>query len=152
MHARICNWPSTCWNKSSKVSPLLGKQIKSLLKSFSFQSDSGGPLVYNSVLHGIVSWGKNCADGEHPGVYTSVAYFRHFVDQFDLLDMWATSGSATRITNFSLFQFVLYIRLVSFNHARAYRVVSRPLNAIIASNKTKITLDAYLFIGTDRVE
>jgi trypsin len=43
--------------------------------------DFGGPLVVGGQLAGIASWGIGCADGQHPGVYTSVAKIRSFVTQ-----------------------------------------------------------------------
>uniref|UniRef100_A0A8C6X2T9 Complement factor I n=1 Tax=Naja naja TaxID=35670 RepID=A0A8C6X2T9_NAJNA len=44
------------------------------------KGDSGGPLVCfdrNNVgyLWGIVSWGENCGERGHPGVYTKVAHY-----------------------------------------------------------------------------
>ena len=46
----------------------------------SCQGDSGGPLVCLSpsghwVLHGVTSWGFDCAQEKHPGVYARVARF-----------------------------------------------------------------------------
>ncbi|EFX77151.1 trypsin [Daphnia pulex] len=47
------------------------------------QGDSGGPLFSGSgetaVQHGIVSWGKSCAEPQWPGVYTQVSYFVEWI-------------------------------------------------------------------------
>ncbi|CAH2009728.1 unnamed protein product [Acanthoscelides obtectus] len=42
--------------------------------------DSGGPLEYNGTLVGIVSWGRGCGIKNMPGVYTSVARLRPWID------------------------------------------------------------------------
>ncbi|XP_058984785.1 trypsin eta-like [Musca domestica] len=44
------------------------------------QNDSGGPLISNDTLIGIVSWGTGCARPEYPGVYANVAYFRSWIE------------------------------------------------------------------------
>ncbi|KAK9307028.1 hypothetical protein QLX08_002480 [Tetragonisca angustula] len=43
--------------------------------------DSGGPLVYNKVQIGIVSWGwyGSCAKPQYPGVYTRVSAIRQWI-------------------------------------------------------------------------
>lgn len=47
------------------------------------QGDSGGPLVCPSgdVWHlvGVVSWGRGCAEPNHPGVYAKVAEFLDWI-------------------------------------------------------------------------
>lgn len=35
--------------------------------------DSGGPMVVNKVLFGVVSFGNGCGDPVYPGVYTSIS-------------------------------------------------------------------------------
>ncbi|XP_058128376.1 chymotrypsin-2-like [Anopheles ziemanni] len=37
--------------------------------------DSGGPMVYNGGLHGVVSWGPRPCGTARPNVYARVAYF-----------------------------------------------------------------------------
>ncbi|KAL7982036.1 hypothetical protein Chor_001093 [Crotalus horridus] len=50
------------------------------------KGDSGGPLVcfdHNNVgyLWGVVSWGENCGEKGHPGVYTKVALYFDWIAQ-----------------------------------------------------------------------
>lgn len=44
------------------------------------QYDSGGPLVSNKILLGIVSWAIGCARPEYPEVYANVAYFKTWIE------------------------------------------------------------------------
>ncbi|KAH8258936.1 hypothetical protein KR038_009458, partial [Drosophila bunnanda] len=41
--------------------------------------DSGGPMVCQSELAGVVSWGISCAQPRLPGVYTQVAYYYDWI-------------------------------------------------------------------------
>ncbi|KAH8379702.1 hypothetical protein KR009_006658, partial [Drosophila setifemur] len=41
--------------------------------------DSGGPLVYENQVCGIVSFGIGCASKTFPGIYTDVAYIKPFI-------------------------------------------------------------------------
>ncbi|KAH8258631.1 hypothetical protein KR038_002655 [Drosophila bunnanda] len=43
--------------------------------------DSGGPLVYDKEICGIVSFGIGCADKKYPGVYTNVTYMKPFIEK-----------------------------------------------------------------------
>ncbi|KAF2883136.1 hypothetical protein ILUMI_23030 [Ignelater luminosus] len=36
--------------------------------------DTGGPLVINGMLVGVVSWGIGCAERNQPGVYTKISH------------------------------------------------------------------------------
>ncbi|KRT83696.1 Trypsin, partial [Oryctes borbonicus] len=45
------------------------------------QDDSGGPLVVDGVLVGIVSWGIGCAEPEYLGVYSSVPALRSYISE-----------------------------------------------------------------------
>nr|NP_610874.1 Ser8 [Drosophila melanogaster]AAF58377.1 Ser8 [Drosophila melanogaster]AAY55696.1 IP02554p [Drosophila melanogaster] len=45
------------------------------------QGDSGGPLVSGGQLVGVVSWGRDCAVANYPGVYANIAELRDWVLQ-----------------------------------------------------------------------
>lgn len=53
--------------------------IHSGIEIFFFQGDSGGGLICNNQLAGIVSFGMGCASKLYPGVYTDVSQYRDFI-------------------------------------------------------------------------
>ncbi|KAH8418310.1 hypothetical protein KR222_009571 [Zaprionus bogoriensis] len=92
-----------CRRAYSKVLPITQRMLCAARDGQdSCQGDSGGPLVGYTAgstqgkLYGIVSWGLGCAKPEFPGVYTSVAAFRNWIDAQvgawgwnQLLDGWS---------------------------------------------------------------
>lgn len=47
---------------------------------FLFQGDSGGPVVVNGTVVGLVSWSEGCARPGIPGVHANVAAFRSYIN------------------------------------------------------------------------
>nr|XP_049698918.1 trypsin, alkaline C-like [Helicoverpa armigera] len=43
------------------------------------KGDSGGPLIYNGVVVGIVSFGVSCQNPDFPGVYTKVSHYNDWI-------------------------------------------------------------------------
>ncbi|XP_034475772.1 trypsin beta [Drosophila innubila] len=79
--------PGICRRAYTKVLPITQRMLCAASDGHdSCQGDSGGPLVgyqpgsTQGKLYGIVSWGLGCAKREYPGVYTSVASFRTWID------------------------------------------------------------------------
>lgn len=46
------------------------------------QEDSGGPLVINGTLIGLVSWRRRCAIPDYPSVYTNIPELRDYITEF----------------------------------------------------------------------
>uniref|UniRef100_A0A2K6BNH6 Kallikrein related peptidase 10 n=1 Tax=Macaca nemestrina TaxID=9545 RepID=A0A2K6BNH6_MACNE len=46
------------------------------------QSDSGGPLVCDETLQGILSWGVYpCGSAQHPAVYTQICKYMSWINK-----------------------------------------------------------------------
>lgn len=41
--------------------------------------DSGGPLIFNGFIIGLVSFGYACGHNYYPGVYTKVSHFSDWI-------------------------------------------------------------------------
>jgi len=48
----------------------------------SCDGDSGGPLIVDNTLVGIVSWGGDCAEDGFPGVYTKVQNYISWIKTY----------------------------------------------------------------------
>jgi len=44
--------------------------------------DSGGPLIVDNTLVGIISWGNECAEDGFPGVYTKVQNYTTWIETY----------------------------------------------------------------------
>jgi len=43
--------------------------------------DSGGPIIVENTLVGVVSWGYKCAEPDHPGIYSSTSYHYNWIKE-----------------------------------------------------------------------
>lgn len=70
------------------------------------QGDSGGAMICDNVIKGIVSYGKGCAKPNKPGIYTNVYIHRK----------WIQANSSSSIHPAAIFLFAtLLLSLLSFN-------------------------------------
>lgn len=77
----------------------------------SCSGDSGGRLVCNGLVVGIVSFGYGCAEPEVPGVSTKISFYQDFVNNFDIFpslskaSKFITCNVTTNLLIFSLMAF-----------------------------------------------
>ncbi|CAH0549054.1 unnamed protein product [Brassicogethes aeneus] len=72
-----------CRNDYGYVNPITSRMFCAGYKNGgkdACQGDSGGPFAVDGVLYGIVSWGLNCAEPNHPGVFTSIPELRTYIN------------------------------------------------------------------------
>ena len=63
-----------CKRSYEKLEEITSRMICAGSPGFdSCKGDSGGPVVINKTLVGVISWGKGCGREGYPGVYTNIA-------------------------------------------------------------------------------
>ena len=77
----------------------------------SCEGDSGGPLTYNDVHVGIVSWGQGCALPGYPGVYAQTDAFLDFIRQNSGPIFWSIDVTfiESNAEKFGLHTYYMYI-------------------------------------------
>lgn len=65
-----------------KIDSTVEESKKIALELYEFkclQGDSGGGLICDSVVRGVVSWGDKCGAPKKPGVYVDVNQYREWI-------------------------------------------------------------------------
>ncbi|KAF2886636.1 hypothetical protein ILUMI_19536 [Ignelater luminosus] len=77
---RITNF-STCLKIHESINKMVSARMVCAWghKTDSCTGDSGGPMIQNDTLIGIVSWGMECASDHWPGIYTRISEFPEWI-------------------------------------------------------------------------
>lgn len=74
----ICHYEM---NYKNRLITLVNPEISQVTFLIFVQGDSGGPVIYNGTIQGIVSYGEShCAYGT-PDVHTNVALYLDWIDE-----------------------------------------------------------------------
>lgn len=63
------------------------------------KTNTGGPMVCNGILSGVISWGFKCALPRYPGIYSDVYYFRD----------WIETGASIKLTSSLMIMTIAFI-------------------------------------------
>lgn len=67
------------------------------------EGDSGGPMVCDGLLTGVVSFGNDCALPGYPGIYADITYYHDWIKSI-------TGGSnSLRVSSFVLLVFIVVL-------------------------------------------
>nr|XP_022913016.1 transmembrane protease serine 9-like [Onthophagus taurus] len=98
--------PATSADKLDERSNICTGGLDEGILGASCYGDSGGPIVQDGVLVGVVSWGVSCGMTGAPSVHTRIASFIDFIQEYMcvycliiLIKFNQTAAPSTKITN-----------------------------------------------------
>ncbi|KAM7344108.1 transmembrane protease serine 9-like [Cochliomyia hominivorax] len=95
------------------------------------QGDTGGPLVVDNELVGLVSWGRGCARPNYPSVYTFVGALKEWIDE----TIAANLNSNMRVI------FYITVLILAFNCLRIEATKLRTVGDFKASHITQFPFE-----------